>query len=323
MIALLLHLACHSGTDTGPALGTGWFEDSGEDNPVTCPHQILDFTPVSGEEGWYYRAPLELWTASDRAEFYGFTLIDSHEAEVQLVRNWEGPHLSATPVKPLSPSEDYTLILGDCAQTREVPFRTSALGSPLSGGPSALLGRSYLIDFGDAEWAEPAGFGALMALYFTVPVLLGVSWADVEMVDLMGAQGYTDTTGAVHQSVGMPTWDYPIASFADAPWFFSEAEVASLSFDEVQVPVYGFSLEGSFSADGSQVGGAIVRGSADTQDMGVLIGRGGEPDAICALAASMGVSCVSCPDASPYCLDLHITALRGVELPGLSLSHVE
>ncbi|MBN2800957.1 MAG: hypothetical protein JXX28_17600 [Deltaproteobacteria bacterium] len=324
LTALLALAACNGrGEDTGPTLDTGWFADTGAFNPSTCPHRVLDTWPVSGEAGWYYRdAPL-LWTATASTEFYRATLLDAADREVPVHMEWDALRGAVRPDAPLNPSSDYLLLLDDCTGTTALPFRTSALGLPLEGGPSSLVGRSWLILLDEAEWVEPAGFGALMSLYFTVPVLLGADWADASVVDLIGAQGYADDLGVIHQFPGKPTWDYPMASFTDAPWFFAEAEVATLSFDAVEVPVYAFSLEATFSADGRTVGGAVLRGSADTQDMGVLIGRGGQDDAICAMAASMGVSCVDCPDGSPYCLDLYVTGIEGVELEGTTLVTVE
>ena len=105
---------------------------------------------------------------------------------------------------------------------------------------------------------------------------------------------------------GFPIWDFGSATFEDAPYFASDLTDIELDYDGVPIPIYGFSLYGTFAPDGTSIGFAGASGLGDSRHMGPLIGAGSDPSAICDTAASLGVSCEDCPDGNPYCLEIEL-----------------
>jgi hypothetical protein len=64
----------------------------------------------------------------------------------------------------------------------------------------------------------------------------------------------------------------------------------------------------------------VLSGDGDTRYLGCLIpGSDGDPNAVCALAAPLGVTCEPCPDGEPYCLHIEASDLEGVFLNGVSI----
>ena len=62
-------------------------------------------------------------------------------------------------------------------------------------------------------------------------------------------------------------------------------------------------LEGTFSPDGSGMGGAWISGLVDTRNLGTLMGIGTGDDAICNyLNESFEAPCEDCGDGEVYCL---------------------
>ena len=157
----------------------------------------------------------------------------------------------------------------------------------------------------------------MLSLYFTTPILIGVEWADEAIIDLLGAMGRVTEAGAFVQT-GDPTWDFPVADFSDQPLLAATAPRVDVEFQGVAVTIYDFSLEGTFAADGSQLGGGVVRGVGDTRNMGVFIGND-DPGALCDLAESMHSECIACPDGFRYCLEMEAHSVDGSLVQGLTL----
>jgi len=307
--------------ETGPTLDTGWFTDSGTGDPDTCPHRIVDTSPEAEDAGWYWREHPRVWTSSERHQAYDIRLLDASGTEVPTTLAWSDDGLVAE-VRfegGLAPSASYRLALHDCAGDREVAFSTSAYGTPLIEGPESLIGRTYVTYFTEATWEEPPGFGVILSIYFTAPVLVGVEWADDAMLDLLGAQGKENDAGDIRQLRNKPTWDFPAADFTEAPFFSVDGEVVELAIEGVLVPIHSFHLEGTFSADGTDFGGGVIAGLGDTRDMGDLLDDPGNPAAVCELAGSMGVACTDCPDGEPWCLQLIATGVDAHLVEGLTL----
>ena len=67
-----------------------------------------------------------------------------------------------------------------------------------------------------------------------------------------------------------------------------------------------------FTSDGSQISGAILSGEIDARDLvGALVGGGlleeEDPDAVCDLIGTFGVSCEACAsDGAAYCLAIYV-----------------
>lgn len=325
MIPLLLSLAC-TGTseETGPVIDTGWFDDTAAPDTGACGDLVTETDPVAGETDVYWRDPMYVLTSSDDRDAYGARLLDASGAEVPATMVWGegGAAFELWPDEPLSPVADHVLELTDCAGTTEIPFVTADYGLPLEGGTGTLVGNTYVIELSEAYWEEPSGFGTILSLYFTTPVLIGVEWADERMLDLIGGQGYTTGDGEVAQNMDEVTWDFPAADFDEHPYFHVQSEQISMKVEGVDVDIYDFDLQGTFSPDGERLGGARISGLGDTRNMGPIFGKGDDPGAICGMASAFGAICEDCPDGEPYCLFLKARSVYGEVSPGLRLERV-
>jgi hypothetical protein len=179
------------------------------------------------------------------------------------------------------------------------------------------VGKTYNVDLVGSTWIEPGAMGALLSLYFTTPILLGVQWADEATIDLLGAPGYEDSLGELQQYIWEPTWDFPLADFSAQPYFIAQTEQVVFQFGSVDIPIYNFSLEATFASDGSSMGGGEMSGLGDSRNMGILFEQPDDEMAVCDLAATLGVYCQACPDGKETCL-----YLKAVDVDGQLLSHL-
>lgn len=314
-----LSIACTGAVEeTGPTLETGWFTDTGG---AECPSRVVGTIPKDGADDVFWRDPVLLTTSSSSALDYEARLYEVEGPEVSVaLREVEGG-LQLDTEGPLRPSTQYELVLRDCTGKQTVRFSTSAYGTPIEGGPATLVGRTYAIALTDATWVEPGGFAAVLAVYFNQPILVGVDWATDALLDLVGAQGVITDLGTVVQWTPEPTWDFPAAGF-ESPYFQSPEASVTVVFDGVSVPIHGFSLEGTFAADGEGFAGGRVQGLGDTRNMAPLVGET-DPGTICDFASSMGATCEACPDGQKYCLFLAAEDVVGTWIPDLRIRRVD
>ena len=203
MLLGLMLIGCGGG-ESERLMDTGWFDDTASFDPAYCPHRIVQTEPVDGATGWYWRSAPTFWADTTVKDRYAVQLVDSQGYLVtdSLVWSETGNTFGLDLSTPLEPSAEYTLRWSDCAEQGEVTFTTSDLGTPLNGDVSDLVGKAYNVDLVGADWVEPGAMGALMSLYFTTPVLLGVQWADDATIDLLGAPGYEDSFGDPSNTFG-------------------------------------------------------------------------------------------------------------------------
>lgn len=303
-------------------LETGWFVDTASYDPETCRHRLVETQPADGVQDWYWRDGPRVFLETDKPERYSITLRQASGVEVDAELKWAEQGLSANFLlnAPLRPRTSYVLEVTDCAERHEIAFRTSDLGRPIDGGPETLRGKTWVLDLVGSDWLEPVGISGLMQLYFTTPVLFGVTMVDEQRIDFLAAPGYRDIFGQLHQNLAERSWDFPIADFSEQPYFDAESDGVVFYFEGTEVPVNHFRFTGTISSDGSRIGGGVLSGLGDTRHMGPLINEGDKPSAVCDLAASLGVQCQPCPDGEPYCLFMHAVNVRGNQVPGLSLS---
>jgi len=325
---LLLAVGCSGDDEPEPEklLDTGWFTDTaalatkGED----CPHRFVSSSPAGGETRWYYRDRPYAFVATDSTDQYEAWLVDGGGRRLETEMVWRDGNVAFDLAWEglLEPSTDYTLWMKDCATTESITFTTSELGAPIEGGPGSLVGNTWRLDLVGATWVEPGALAGLLAVYFSTPILLGVQYADSANIDFIGAPGYIDELGRVRQDV-KPTWDFPVQSFAQQPYF--EAEVSSIDIvyvdqtTEFTIPVQDFRLYASIAPDGESLGGARLSGLADTRYMGSLVPGGGDEGSVCELAQTLGVNCVTCDDGQPYCLYLEAEDLDGSLVDDVSI----
>lgn len=325
LILVLGLVGCRNGPEvhTDALMDTGWFVDTDTDVATACPDRVTTTTPVDGQTDWYVRDALTVGTTSSGGPRYASVLRRADGVEVDVATTWDGPEMTVAPTGPLDPSTPYAWTITDCEGPHAVGFSTSAFGAPLVDGPGALVRRTYVADLSRATWNEPKGFGTILALYFTSPLLVGVEWADGRMVDLLGAMGARTTSGGIVQDKSQPSWDLPLADFGESPWFRATSPSLALTVSDAPLPVYDFSLEGTFAADGGAMGGVRLLGVGDTRGLGGLVNKPDDPQAICRLAASVGAACEACPDGEVTCLQLDASGLRADAYPDLVLVPVD
>jgi hypothetical protein len=320
-------VACEKQEPVPPAdlTDTGWFDPSTTAVPPPCEDRLVTTAPEAGEDGWYWRDRPTVYVESSVREAYDAWLVEAATGariDPELAWNEEGTAFTLEWDGHLDGGADYSLFVSDCEATVEAPFRTGPLGAPLAIDDDALQGRTYLLALGDADWVEPPVLGGLIQVYFTTPILLGVRYVDGAAIDLLAAPGVVDPLGNVSQDRFADTWNFPLADFSGSPFVDATAPQIELTYDAygtvVAIPVTSFVLQGTFSASGDAIGGAVLEGIGDTRTVGALLGDD-RPEAICDLAAGAGVTCMACPDGGEYCLRLRAEDLEGTWIPGLSL----
>jgi hypothetical protein len=326
LVALTILAGC-DGPGTIGLLDTGWFDDSDvvidSDEPVACVGKVVELEPAVDAQDWFWRNSPQIFVDTV-GDMYDARLTDllGRPVDTELVVVDDvGLKIEVQFSGGLAPNADYVLEVDDCFGTHTVPFRTSTYGTPLSGGPSRMIGHTYQLDLVNATWIEPGGFGPILATSFTNPVLIGVQFADSGFIDLIGATGYI-YNGAVRQDRSFPTWEFPVSDFTGAPYFNTSADAVELIVSGYQLPIADFVLSGTLSADGSSFVGGTLSGLGDTRYAGGVLFQPNNPAAMCELAGGVGVQCVECADGEPYCLDVQLEALVGTLVDGLTLGPV-
>jgi hypothetical protein len=320
---LMFAVACGGTPEETPQgeklLDTGWFVDT--DAPSNCAHQLVLTEPAANDSAWYWLDPLTVYVETEDQAAYDVQLVNNVDVSVPSKVVWsENLSFTVTPLTgSLEANMDYRLIVTDCAAVHEVPFRTSAFGEPFVNGPTALIGHTYNLDLVNANWVEPGGLGALLALYFTTPVLMGVQYADFETLDFLAAPGLVSPFGGLIQDITMSSWDFPATDFHDAPYFSAQTNEVVFEYEGEEVPVADFNFSGTISGDMRSIGGGVITGTADTRNMGAFVGAPGDEDAMCETASSLGVACIPCNDGQPYCLAMEVRDVDGEWVEGLEL----
>jgi len=320
-VAVLALTACRDDPPAPDLLDTGWF--TADDEPG-CPHRFVDAVPSDGTADWFYLDVPRVFTDTTDPSGYEAWLatVDGREVPTTVVWSEADSAFDLVPDAPLPPDTDFEIVVQDCVGTASVEFSTSDFGLPLVDSVR-IAGRTYRLDLGGATWQKPEGLGPIIAAFLSEPILLGVTYADDERIDLLGAPSTVDGVGNVSQAEA-PTWDFPLSPFDPIePTFAIRAEQIELLVqeegNEAPIPVTGFELSGTLSSDGTRLGGGTLAGTADSRFFAAEFLA--NEDAICDLAeSSFQVSCDRCPsDGEPFCLDLAATGVVGSQQVGLTL----
>jgi hypothetical protein len=275
-----------SGTDDSAAQ-----DDSG----TSCTLAVVDTSPRTGADSWLYSDPLQV-TFDEPGKAATFTLTDGSGSSVPFTTTWGEGATNVSLDAALTGSTTYALGISACDTTTTIEFTTSVYGSPLTIDPAALVGKTYLFDLSTAEYERPAGLGALIALYISSQVLLGVTAADASTIDLLGGQGTLDKKGMYAQDTSVPTFDFGGGDFTDAPYFAVSAPQVQIVVEDTYT-MYDFAAEGTFAPDGSSIGGAVLSMLVDTTNLGdaMNLPDGDEPMAVCDYLEPLGIPCETCP----------------------------
>lgn len=314
-IVLLALVACNKDKDSG---ATGDTDPLGTDDSGTtptgedCTTTVLSSTPEDGEADVYYRTVFTVSFEGDgQTDGATFAVTDSMGGSPPITDVvWADGGVQVMFRADLAPMTTYTLSTSVCAATTTASFTTNEIGAPLSEGNASLTGRTYVTRLSDATIVDPAILDPLLGQYLTVPLLFEVSAADDSTIDLLGALGYQESDGSFTQLTDLPTWDFPAGDFTDTPYFFAQAASITIMYGDIPIPIEDFTLEGSFTADGTQITYGRATGLGDSRYLGELVNQPGVESAVCDLAGAMGVYCEACADGEMYCL--HIIA-EGIE----------
>jgi len=322
------------GTTDDSGLGDGGGTDGGGDGggdtgTTTCTVAVTATTPTDGTTAWYWRDDLQV-TLDGATDDVVFSLTDSGGSLIPTTFSTSegGLVYTITPVSGMTGMETYTLTTQVCGETSAISFETDEYGTPLAMDATSLVGNTYFFDLPGATFVQPAGVGALLSTFLDVPILVGITAADNTMIDLLGAQATRDSSDAWIQDLAQLTWDFPAASFTDAPYFSATAAEITIGYayggDIYDIPVYDFEIRGTLSSDGLKIGGGQALGQGDTRNMGPLLGGAADdPTAVCDLLSGVGLVCEKCPDGVQACLTLEAHFSDAPLLDGVILSPVE
>jgi hypothetical protein len=257
-------------------------EDALGDSAPTCDVTIDSTDPSTGSLDHYFRGPLlfELSepdpTAQVIAPFAGTQTVD-------------GDYVVFTPDEPLEPDTDYTVVFDYCHGAPEISFSTSSLGAPVED-TSALVGRTYAIDFSEGRFLEGDDIGELLSTFFGRSLLIQVLSYDEDGVDLRVA---VSRTGSTQQEPCRRTTDLEGMDVSESPYFSFATDEFSFGAYEGELTFLDFAVDGTFAADGGSVGGVGFSLTLRVSELVPILGVGDE-DELCELADQLGVACEVC-----------------------------
>jgi hypothetical protein len=262
-----------------------------------------------GATDFYYRGAVE-FSFDGIDEDASITLSNEAGTELAGATSWVGSKLVFQPNAPLTPDSNYFVALTHCAGTSNISFHTSMVGTALEGGPSELVGKTYVFDLDSGRFVAPAGVGSLLLGMLEQDLLLGVVGAIYELIEVTGA--FSQTTSSA-QDRCEASIDFPgAADFTAAPFFSIGPQDITFDVAGFETPLRHVQISGDFTSDGSQITEAIFTSELDARDWtGAFIAAGilddADPGSVCATFSTFGVSCEACAlDGAAYCVDIYI-----------------
>ncbi len=280
-------------TDTDADTDDDTGADTDDDTGEACGVAVTTL-PLQGSVSAYYRGDVEFrFTKPDATAVIETDIPGSQELSADgLTLYWR---LS----QPLRPETAYFVALDYCSGRVELPFTTSALGTPISR-PDELAGRTYELSLGEARFTQPEGLGSLLDSELDWASLFAhVVRADDELVILGAVARVDDPTTQEYCDV---TTEFPGADFDGSPHFeVGGVGEAYVDMAGVGLPIIDPELSGDFAPDLSYFGGGTVSGMIDTRPLDADF-FDGEEGAMCRTLAALGVECEVCPDGASFCL---------------------
>ena len=177
-----------------------------------------------------------------------------------------------------------------------------------------LTGHGYRLDLAGATWIEPAGVGGLLGSFLEDDLMVGVVAASGTTLNLEMA--LSDGAGGP-QNYCLPTIPFPPADFSGDPAFAVGPADTTIAVAGTEVTIRNLELTGWFSRDCSDINDSHLEGQIDVRDLSSLlegITGSSDPGVACSTLAAFGASCTTCvADGEPYCLDMELEDLGGVE----------
>lgn len=179
-----------------------------------------------------------------------------------------------------------------------------------------VLGHTYDFDLNgpDVTWTAPNAGPFLVDSLSTTHVLLMVEEAGTYL-DTVAALGWvSESDGTLQQYPCAVAIDFEAREFDESPAFAVGPRDAEWIAGGFTIPVYDLTYAGTFVPDGSEVQDAQITGLIDTRPLDYLIGADS-----CSLLASLGDTCIDCPDGEPVCLFMDVMAGSAPLVPDLSI----
>ncbi|TNE90215.1 MAG: hypothetical protein EP330_09150 [Deltaproteobacteria bacterium] len=298
VLALTALTACSGGNDP----------DSGTPDPCDI-NSVEETFPANGATA-YYRTTIE--ATLDDADTAATLEVEGVTGTTEIIEE----RVVFTPDSPLDSSTTYTATVNYTGEDGnmcpvEFSFTTSEVGSSIDA--TGLTGNTYNLDLASGRFVEPAGVGSLLGEYLDGTTLfLNVASASATEIQMVGALG--DDAGTA-QDVCSPTIDFPPADFSGNPYFEvnAEGQTTTISVEGIDIQIEDLIVSGAFAPDGTYIAGGVLAGRIDTRPLVDLVEEGGAEDAICELAAGIGVECEDCGGGEIFCLSLYVDNLSAVQ----------
>lgn len=299
ILAMSAVVACNGGAS----------DDTGTPDPCAS-NSVEETFPQNGSTA-YYRTTVE--ARLDDADSGATLTVEGVTGSVEIVEE----NVIFTPDSPLDPSTEYTATVtytGDDGNACpvEFSFTTSEVGAAIDD--ASLAGRTYDLDLASGRFVQPEGVGALLGEYLgDVTLFLSVQSATATSIQMVGA--LADDTGTA-QDVCSPTISFPEADFGANPYFEVNAEgsTTTISVEGLDIAIDDLLVSGAFAPDGTYISGGVLAGKIDTRPLVPLVDENGADDAICELAAGIGISCEDCGNGEVFCLSLYVDNLSAAEV---------
>lgn len=165
-----------------------------------------------------------------------------------------------------------------------------------------LDGFTWDLVLAEANITQPPIIGGILTSYFTDSLLYGVIGVGSGTLDMAVAVGAPDGPG---YDVG-DVLELGAADFSAPPSFEVDGSGTTLQYpyDGIDIPFEDPVFVGEMATDGETLVAIQLSARIDTRDIGALFGLGSSETAVCEFVGSVGVSCTSCSDGEPLCLDL-------------------
>ena len=312
---LVLLQACQGSISTQKQYGTSTIDET-----QRCDVQITSSYPYPDDVNMYYRAAVEI-EFSQALSQASLHLLDEEGQVVAGETHMVGNVLSFQPTESLLPIHNYTAQIDYCGATEPVdlPFRTSALGTPFDNGIEDIVFKTYALDLAKGHIVEPSTVGDALRTLLQNTFLVEVLSVEDGLLQVHTALSKSDSLA---QNYCVPTIeDFPLADFSQSPYFEIDPKNVSLHIGGYDVVIYHFSISGVFTADGSTFTKAVGQGVFDGRELYPIMNDFGfalsSPDEFCTLLERVGVACQSCPsDGAQYCIPLSIEDMEAYEITG-------
>lgn len=286
----------------------------------SCEVEVASVFPVDGAADAYYRDLVEAWlTEADPLTTPTLTLLagDTPVAGTSRLDPQDPTHLLFTPDAPLDPQVTYTANLDYCRGLASWSFTTSELGGALT---SDLTGRTWVMG-ADFRVVEPENAAPITTLFGELPpIFLAVKRQGADTLEMVSGMGVEGSSPPVQDSCS-ETFQFPgSVRFQQAPYFTLAEGDLEVEWEGATFPFGDAVFTGTFSPDGSWIGGGTLGATLDLRSFEDFLGI---PAAdACAITEEVGAPCQPCDDGTTACLTLLVDQMSWTELPGFSFVEI-